>query len=113
MGLLKRVDVSEHDLFKKASIYLIRRTCVAGFNVPDMTCDILETERGPFIESLDEIKNLNGTLFVRFINQAFTDSDNNYQMLDFPAPIAPRAKKPRKPTPVVHKKVQICQTIPR
>ena len=101
MGPLKRVDVLEDDLFKKASIDVIRRACVAGFNVSDMTCDILETERGPSIESLDEIKNLNGALFVRFINQTFTDSDNDDQMLDFPAPIAPRAKKPRKPTPVL------------
>jgi hypothetical protein len=101
MGPLKRVDVLEDDLYKEASIDVIRRACVAGFNVPGMTCDILETERGPSIESLDEIKNLNGTLFVRFINQTFTDSDNDdLADIDFPVPFVPRAKKPRKPTTV-------------
>ena len=60
-----------------------------------MTCDILESERGPSIESLDEIKNLNGTIYVRFI-QTLSDSDNDDQLLEHPAP---RAKRPRKPTP--------------
>ena len=63
MGPLKRVDVLEDDLYKEASIDVIRRACVSGFNVPSMTCDILESERGPSIESLDEIKNLNGTIY--------------------------------------------------
>ena len=95
MGPLKRVDVLEDDLYKEASIDVIRRACVSGFNVPSMTCDILESERGPFIESLDEIKNLNGTIYVRFI-QTLSDSDNDDQLLEHPAP---RAKRPRKPTP--------------
>ena len=95
MGPLKRVDVLEDDLYKEASIDVIRRACVSGFNVPSMTCDILESERGPSIESLDEIKNLNSTIYVRFI-QTLSDSDNDDQLLEHPAP---RAKRPRKPTP--------------
>ena len=60
-----------------------------------MTCDILESERGPSIESLDEIKNLNSTIYVRF-SQTLSDSDNDDQLLEHPAP---RAKRPRTPTP--------------
>ena len=55
MLTLKRVDVLEGDLHKEASIAVIRGAWVSGFNVSS-----LELERGPFIESLDEIKNLNG-----------------------------------------------------
>ena len=95
MGPLKRVDVLEDNLYKEASIDVIHRACVSGFNVPSMTCDILESRRGPSIESLDEIKNLNGTIYVRFI-QTLSDSDNDDQLLEHPAPCA---KRPRKPTP--------------
>ena len=56
-----RVDVLEDDLYE-AFIDMIRRACGAGFNALDMTSDVLETERGPSIKFLDEIKNLNGTL---------------------------------------------------
>ena len=93
MGPLKRVD----DLYKEASIDVICRACVSGFNVPSTTCDILESERGPSIESLDEIKNLNGTIYVRFI-QTLSDSDNDDQLLEHPAP---HAMRPRKPTPTL------------
>ena len=40
---------------KEACIDVIRGACVSGFNVSS-----LELERGPFVVSLDEIKNLNG-----------------------------------------------------
>ena len=67
MGPLKRVEILEDDLCKAASIEAIRRACIAGFNLTDMSCDILESERGPSIESVDNIKNLNGTIFVRLL----------------------------------------------
>ena len=51
---------------------------------------------GPSIESLDEIKNLNGTLYVRFINQTLSDSDDDELLSECRTP---RAKKPRKLTP--------------
>ena len=54
------MDVLEDDLYKEASIDVICRACVSGFNVPSMACESLELERGPSIEPLDEIKNLNG-----------------------------------------------------
>ena len=76
MGPLKRVEILEDDLCKAASIEAIRRACIAGFNLTDMSCDILESERGPSVESVDDIKNLNGTIFVRFVNQTFTLSDS-------------------------------------
>ena len=53
MGPLKRVEILEDDLCKAASIEAIRRVCIAGFNLTDMSCDILESERGPSIESVD------------------------------------------------------------
>ena len=56
MGTLKRVDVLGDDLYKEASIDVIRRVCVSGFN-SSMTCKSLELEKGP---SIDEIENLNG-----------------------------------------------------
>jgi hypothetical protein len=58
-----------------------------------MSCDILESERGPSIENLDEIKNLNGTIFVRFVNETLTvtDSDND----ELPDYLHTRVKKPR------------------
>jgi hypothetical protein len=83
MGPLKRVDVLEEDMCAPATIDVVRRTHIAGFNMKDFDCDILETERGPSIENLNEIKNLNGTIFVRFIHkqytvdEAFGDSDEN------------------------------------
>ena len=54
MLTLKRLDVLEDDLHKEASFDVMIGVCVFGFNV---SC--LELERGPFIESLDEIKNFN------------------------------------------------------
>lgn len=56
MGPLKRVEILEDDLCEAASIDVIRLACVAGFNLPGMSCDILEAERGPSIENIDEIK---------------------------------------------------------
>ena len=58
---LKRVDVLEDDLYIEASIHVIFKASVSGFNVPSTTCDIL---RGSSIESLDEIKTLNSTLYM-------------------------------------------------
>ena len=54
------MDVLEDDLHKEASIDVIRGAWVSGSNVSNTTCKSLELERGPSIESLDEIKNLNG-----------------------------------------------------
>lgn len=67
MGPLKRVDITDEDLSKPLSIDIIRRACIIGFKLDGFHCDLLETERGPSIESLDEVKNLNGTIFVRFV----------------------------------------------
>ena len=61
-----------------ASIDVIRLACVAGFNLPGMSCDILEAERGPSIENIDEIKKLNGTILVRFVNEMLTVRDHLY-----------------------------------
>ena len=57
MGTLKQVDVLEDDLFKEASIDVIRRACVSGLNLSNMTCKSLELEKGP---SIDQTENLNG-----------------------------------------------------
>ena len=76
------MDVLEDNLYKEDSIDVIRTACVSGFNVPSMTCDILESERDLSIESLDEIKILNGTLYVKFINQTLFDSNNDDQLLE-------------------------------
>ena len=67
MGPLKRVDVADEDLSKPPSIEIVRRACITGFKMDGFTCDLLETERGPSLECLDEVKNLNGMIFVRFI----------------------------------------------
>jgi hypothetical protein len=67
MGPLKRVDVADEDLSKPPSIEIVRRACITGFKMDGFTCDLLETERGPSLECLNEVKNLNGTIFVRFI----------------------------------------------
>ena len=67
MGPLKRVEVADEDLSKQPSIDIVRRACITGFKMDGFYCDLLETERGLSIESLDEVKNLNGTNFVRFI----------------------------------------------
>lgn len=69
MGPLKRVDVLEDDLCVPPNIDVVKRACIAGFNMKGFDCDLLETERGPSIESLNEIKNLNGTIFVRFTHK--------------------------------------------
>ena len=66
IGPLKRVDVLEDDLCQTPHIDMVRRACIAGFNIKGFNCDLLESERGPSIENIDEIKNLNGTIFVRF-----------------------------------------------
>ena len=71
MLTLKQVDVLEDDLHKEASTDVIRGAWVSGFNVSSMTCKSLELERDPFIESLDEIKNLNGK--TQYLGQ-FPDS---------------------------------------
>jgi hypothetical protein len=64
MGPLKRVDVADEDLSKPPSIDIVRRACITGFKMDGFSCDLLETERGPSLECLDEVKNLNGTIFV-------------------------------------------------
>jgi hypothetical protein len=46
------------------TIDVVRRTCIAGFNMKGLDCDILETERGQSIENLNEVKNVNSTFFV-------------------------------------------------
>ena len=76
----KQVDVLEDDSYKEASIDVICRACVSGFNVSSMTCDIL---RGSSIEFLDEIKNLNSNSEIYF--QTLSDSDNDDQVLEYPA----------------------------
>ena len=53
----------------------MKRACIVGFNMKGFDCDILETERGPSIESLNEIKNFNGTIFVRFIHKQYSVDD--------------------------------------
>jgi hypothetical protein len=75
MGLLKRVDVLEDDMCAPQTIDVVRRACIAGFNMNGFDCDILETEGGPSIETLNEIKNFNGTIFVRFIHKQYSVDD--------------------------------------
>ncbi|CAB3984462.1 transient receptor potential cation channel subfamily M member 6-like [Paramuricea clavata] len=75
MGPLKRVDVLEDDMCAPQTIDVVRRACIAGFNMKGFDCDILETERGPSIETLNEIKNFNGTIFVRFIHKQYSVDD--------------------------------------
>lgn len=98
MGPLKRVEIWEDDLCEAASIEIIRRACLAGFNLSGMSCDILESERGPSIESLEEIKNLNGTIFVRFVNQTLPGNDSDIEELADNRPV--REKKPKLQAPV-------------
>ena len=106
MGPLKRVEISSgwsakkrvDDLCEAASIEIIRRACLAGFNLSGMSCDILESERGLSIESLEEIKNLNGTIFVRFVNQTLPGNDSNIEELADNRPV--REKKPKLQAPV-------------
>ena len=117
MGPLKCVEILEDDLCKAASIKDIRRACIAGFNLTDMSCDILESERGPSIDSVDDIKNLNGTIFVRFVNQTFTMSDSETDDLpeaDFlrshrkkPKLVRARAPAHSSPTKVVSKALSV------
>jgi hypothetical protein len=95
MGPLKRVEILEDDLCKAASIEAIQRACIAGFDLTDMSCDILESERGPSIESVDDIKNLNGTIFVRFVNQTITLSDSESDELPEADFLCSRRKKPK------------------
>ena len=64
MRPLKRIDVLEDDMCAPQTIDLVRRACIAGFNMNGFDCDILETELGPSIETLNEINNFNGTIFV-------------------------------------------------
>lgn len=87
IGPLKREAVLNEDLYKEAPTDSVRKACVSGFNVPDITCGILETETGPSVETLDEIKNLNGTIYAR-INNSKTlpylyDSDNDNELPDY------------------------------
>ena len=82
MGPLKRIEIPEDDLSKPASIDIVRRACISGFKMDGFHCDLLETERGPSLKSLDEVKNLNGTIFVRFVYkvlelEASDESDDN------------------------------------
>ena len=79
MGPLKRTEIPEDDSSKPASIDI---ACISGFKMDGFHCDLLETERGPSLKSLDEVKNLNGTIFVRFVYQvleleASDESDDN------------------------------------
>ena len=85
------------DLCEAASIEVIRRACLAGFNLSGMSCDILESERMK-IESLEEIKNLNGTIFVRFVNQTLPGNDSDIEELADNRPV--REKKPKLQAPV-------------
>jgi hypothetical protein len=62
----------EGDMRAPPTIDVVRRACIAGFNMKGFDCNILETERGPPIENLNELKNLNGTFFVRFIHKQYT-----------------------------------------
>ena len=55
------------------------------FNVPSMTCDTL---RGSSIESLDEIKNLNSTLYSEIYFQTLSGYDNDDPVLECPATLA-------------------------
>ena len=64
MGPLKRVDDLEGDMRAPPTIDVVRRACIAGFNMKGFDCDILETERGQSIENLNEVKNVNSTFFV-------------------------------------------------
>ena len=59
--------------------------CVFDFNVPSMTCDTL---RGSSIESLDEIKNLNSTLYSEIYFQTLSGYDNDDPVLECPASLA-------------------------
>ena len=76
MGPLKRVDVLDEDMSARPTIDVVKRACIAGFNMKGFDCDILETERGPSIESLNEINKFNGTIFVRFIHKQYTVEDD-------------------------------------
>jgi hypothetical protein len=40
---LKRVDVLEDDMCAPPTIDVVRRACIAGFNMKGFDCDILET----------------------------------------------------------------------
>ena len=53
MGPLKRVDVLDEDMCAPPTIDVVKRACIAGFNMKGFDCDILETERGPSIKSLN------------------------------------------------------------
>ena len=81
MGPLKRVDVLEDDLCQTPHIDMVRRACIAGFNIKGFNCDLLESERGPSIENIDEIKNLNGTIFVRF-TQKLSSEFSEFELVD-------------------------------
>ena len=54
----------EDDMCAPPTIDVVRRACIADFNMKRFDCDIQETERGPPIENLNEVKNFNGTFFV-------------------------------------------------
>mgnify|MGYP001799843064 CR=1 FL=1 len=105
MDPYKRVEILEDELCEAASIDIIRRACEAAFNVPGMSCDILETERGPSTENLDKIKSLNGTIFVRFVNETLTvtDSDGEESSL---------YREPCKKKPKVHVQKPIYHSSP-
>ena len=60
-----------------------------------MSCGILESERGPSIESVDDIKNLNGIIFVRFVNQTFTLFDSETDELPEADFLHSHRKKPK------------------
>ena len=75
MGPLKRIEIPEEDLSKPASIDIVRCACITGFKMDGFHCDLLETERGPSLECLDEVKNLNGTIFVRFVYNSYKELD--------------------------------------
>ena len=76
MGPLKRVDVLNEDMCAPPTIDVVKRACTASFNMKGFDCDILETEQGLSIESLNEIKKFNGTIFVRFIHKQYTVEDD-------------------------------------
>ena len=67
MGPLRRVDIPEEDWSKAPSIDVVRHACITGFKMDGFHSDLLESERGPSLENLDEVKNLNGTIYVRFV----------------------------------------------
>jgi hypothetical protein len=76
LGPLKRVDDLEYDMRAPPTFDVVRKACIAGFNMKGFDCDILETERGPCIENLNEVKNFNDTFFVRFIHKQYTVTKN-------------------------------------